>query len=106
MFVTAGRSPGVVEDIDPLLTPDLLLLRAEMGHTDGLAIVDRNYPAHSAGRLVPDVQAELDAAEGRSMWFGGIARPEFYAAARGAYAVVLTTENLPHACVLLSKVVM
>lgn len=136
----------MLKGIDPLLTPELLLLLAEMGHGDVLAVVDRNYPAHSAGApvvelagvdlvtalrailtllpvdtfidpparhmlqddgsagpAVPDIQAELHAAEGRSVPFTGIARPDFYVAARGAFAVVRTTETLPYACVLLSK---
>lgn len=136
----------MLKGIDPLLTPDLLRLLAEMGHGDVLAVVDRNYPAHSAGApvvelagvdlvsalrailtlvpvdtfidpparhmlqddgspgpAVPDVQAVLDTADGRAVPFGGIARPDFYVAARGAYVVVRTTEALPYACVLLSK---
>lgn len=136
----------MLKGIDPVLTPELLLLLAEMGHGDVLAVVDRNYPAHSvrapvvelagvglvtalrailtllpvdtfidppawhmlqddgsAGPAVPDVHVELDAAEGRSVPFRGIARPDFYAAARGAFAVVRTTEARPYACVLLSK---
>lgn len=136
----------MLKGIDPLLTPDLLLLLAQMGHSDVLAVVDRNYPAHSAGvpvvelagadvvsavrailtllpvdtfvdppawhmlqddgstgPAVPDVQAELDAAEGRTVPFDGVTRPDFYVAARDAYAVVRTAESRPYACVLLSK---
>lgn len=136
----------MLKGIDPLLTPDLLRLLAQMGHGDVLAVVDRNYPAHAAGApvvelagadlvgalrailavlpvdtfidppawhmlmdggapgpAVPDVQAELDGAEGRAVPFAGIARPDFYVAARGAYAVVRTVEARPYACVLLSK---
>lgn len=44
----------MLKGIDPLLTPDLLLLLAEAGHGDVVAVVDRNYPAHSAG--VPVVE--------------------------------------------------
>lgn len=35
--------------INPLLGPDLLFSLAAMGHGDKIAIVDANYPAHSAG---------------------------------------------------------
>ncbi len=39
--------------IDPLLTPELLMVLAAMGHGDEIAIVDANYPAKSnARRLV------------------------------------------------------
>lgn len=44
----------MLKGIDPLLTPDLLLLIAEAGHGDVIAVVDKNYPAHSAG--VPVVE--------------------------------------------------
>ena len=39
--------------IDPLLTPELLMILRAMGHGDEIAIVDANYPAKSnADRLV------------------------------------------------------
>ena len=39
--------------IDPLLTPELLMILRAMGHGDEIAIVDANYPAKSnAKRLV------------------------------------------------------
>ena len=135
----------MLKGVDALVGPELLLLLAEMGHGDVLAVVDRNYPAHSsgvpvvelatdlvsalrailtlfpvdtfidppawhmlqddgsAGPAMPDVQVELDATEGRSVPFAGTTRPDFYAAARGAYVVVRTVETRPYACVLLSK---
>jgi L-fucose mutarotase len=40
----------VLKGIDPLLSPDLLRVLAEMGHGDELALVDRNYPAVSTAR--------------------------------------------------------
>jgi L-fucose mutarotase len=42
----------MLKTIDPLLVPDLLAALAEMGHGDVLAVVDRNFPAHSCGRRV------------------------------------------------------
>jgi L-fucose mutarotase len=42
----------VLNGIDPLLNGDLLKILDEMGHGDQLLIVDRNYPAFSAGKPV------------------------------------------------------
>ncbi len=43
----------MLKNIHPLLNADLLHVVQSMGHGDELAIVDRNYPAHStAQRLV------------------------------------------------------
>lgn len=56
----------MLKGIDPLLTPELLRLLAEMGHGDIIAVVDRNFPAHGSGRPVvelpgADVTAVLSA---------------------------------------------
>jgi L-fucose mutarotase len=40
----------MLKTIDPLLVPELLTALAEMGHGDVLAVVDRNFPAHSCGQ--------------------------------------------------------
>ncbi|HPQ97236.1 MAG: hypothetical protein KDI44_16815 [Thiothrix sp.] len=37
----------MLKGIDPLLTPKLLKVLAEMGHGDELVISDANFPAHS-----------------------------------------------------------
>jgi L-fucose mutarotase len=42
----------VLKGVDPLLNGDLLKILDEMGHGDQLLVVDRNYPAFSAGRPV------------------------------------------------------
>jgi L-fucose mutarotase len=39
----------VLKNVDPLLVPRLLHRLAAMGHGDEIAVVDRNYPAYSAG---------------------------------------------------------
>ncbi len=39
----------MLKKIDPLLVPRLLYRLAAMGHGDEIAVVDRNYPAYSAG---------------------------------------------------------
>lgn len=42
----------MLKGIDPLLSPDLLHALAQMGHGDTLALVDRNFPAHSVNERV------------------------------------------------------
>ena len=42
----------MLKGIDPLLNGELLKILDEMGHGDQLLVVDRNYPAFSAGRPV------------------------------------------------------
>lgn len=42
----------MLKGINPILTGDLLQGLDKMGHADQLAIVDRNYPAYSAGPTV------------------------------------------------------
>ncbi len=43
----------MLKGIDPLLSPDLLKLLAEMGHDDALALVDANFTAMSLGAGKP-----------------------------------------------------
>ena len=45
----------MLKNLDPLLVPRLLYHLAAMGHGDEIAVVDRNYPAHSAGPQVVDL---------------------------------------------------
>lgn len=45
----------MLKTIDPLLVPALLTALAEMGHGDVLAVVDRNFPAHSCGNRVVEL---------------------------------------------------
>ena len=45
----------MLKTIDPLLVPALLSALAEMGHGDLLAVVDRNFPAHSCSRRVVEL---------------------------------------------------
>jgi L-fucose mutarotase len=43
----------MLKGIDPLLTPDLLKLLAEMGHDDALVMADANFTAMSLGAGKP-----------------------------------------------------
>ncbi|WP_327398761.1 fucose-binding protein [Streptomyces sp. NBC_01288] len=47
----------MLKGLNPLLTPDLLHALAAMGHGDTIAIVDRNFPAHSLSDRVIDLAA-------------------------------------------------
>src|SRR5438067_11144355 len=40
----------MLKGIDPLLSPDLLHVLAQMGHGDEIALVDRNFPAIALAR--------------------------------------------------------
>ena len=50
-----------------------------------------------------DVRDALSASEGRPVEIGPVERSQFYAAAKGAFAVVLTGETRSYACFLLTK---
>lgn len=43
----------MLKGIDPLLTPDLLKLLAEMGHDDAIVLADANFTAMSLGQGKP-----------------------------------------------------
>jgi L-fucose mutarotase len=43
----------MLKGIDPLLSPELLKVLAEMGHGDSLALVDANFTATTLGRAKP-----------------------------------------------------
>lgn len=45
----------MLKNIDPVLVPRLLHQLAAMGHGDEIAVVDRNYPAYSAGPEVVEL---------------------------------------------------
>ncbi len=40
----------MLKGLDPLLSPELLHVLAEMGHGDEIALVDRNFPATATAR--------------------------------------------------------
>ena len=42
----------MLKGIPPILTPELLKVLCEMGHTDELTIGDGNFPGHTYGRKV------------------------------------------------------
>jgi L-fucose mutarotase len=42
----------MLKSLNPLLTPELLMTLAKMGHGDVIGVVDRNFPAYTRGRNV------------------------------------------------------
>ncbi|GGB83977.1 RbsD/FucU family protein [Pseudoduganella buxea] len=46
----------MLKGIDPLLSPELLKVLAEMGHGDAVAIVDANFTAATLGRGKPVIR--------------------------------------------------
>ena len=56
----------MLKNIPPILSPELMKVLLEMGHSDEIIIADGNYPVHSQGVQViradgHDVQSFLDA---------------------------------------------
>jgi L-fucose mutarotase len=47
----------VLKGVDPLVSPELLSILAEMGHGDELAIVDANFPAVTMARRLVRINA-------------------------------------------------
>lgn len=46
----------MLKGIDPLLSPELLKVLAEMGHGDGVVLVDANFTATTLGRGKPVIR--------------------------------------------------
>ena len=88
--VTAARAILSVMPIDTFVDPALWRMEV-VGAPDEIPDVSR------------DVQAEVDAAEGRSRPLVGIERMAFYEAAKQAYAVVSCSEDRGYGCYLFKK---
>lgn len=58
----------MLKGIDPLLGPELLGLLARAGHGDVIALVDRNYPAYSAGIPVMRLDGQDTTAAARALF--------------------------------------
>jgi L-fucose mutarotase len=88
--VTAARAVLTVFPVDTFDEPAVLRMGA-VGDEETV------LPVHAA------LQAEVDAAEGRTVPSAPLARFDFYARARTAYLTVATTEDRPYGCFLLTK---
>jgi L-fucose mutarotase len=91
--VTAARAARAVLSVLPLDSfVDAPASRMEVvGHPDEIPEVQR------------EVQAEIDAAEGRTWTMGTIERFAFYERARQAYAVIATGERRFYGCFIFKK---
>ena len=118
----------MLKNIDPLLTPDLLKVLAEMGHDDAIVLADANFTAMSLGAgkpvlrlpgigmaravqavtsvlpLAQDVALAVLAREGvAGEQAEGVERFAFYERVKKAYAIVVTGELQPFGNFLLRK---
>lgn len=58
----------MLKGIDPLISPELLLVLARMGHGDSIAVVDANFPATSVGsRTVHGQPLRMDCSAPRAV---------------------------------------
>lgn len=91
--VTAGRAVAGILSLMPLdsFVPTPVLRMEIVGKPDQLPPVQQ------------EVQAAIDAAEGRSSPMGSIERFAFYEAAKKAYAVIQTGERRFYGCFILKK---
>ena len=48
--MTTGRTQEMLKGIPKILSPELLKVLCEMGHSDRLVISDGNFPAESMGK--------------------------------------------------------
>jgi L-fucose mutarotase len=87
---TAARAILTVFPVDTFVEPAVLRMGA-VGDEDTV------QPVHA------DLQAVVDAAEGREVPSAPVERFEFYRRAAAAYLVVATTEDRPYGCFLVTK---
>ena len=103
----------MLKGIPPILSPELLKVLAEMGHTDEITIADGNFPGHSFGKPVgkldtpiwdeyKEIVAKYD--ERGADAFEEINKWKFYDQTREkSCAVIMTSENALYANIILRK---
>jgi L-fucose mutarotase len=74
----------------------------DLGGTPAACMVPDGEPGY-AGDVHRDMQRVLDAAENRAVTMQAVERTPFFALAGTAFAVVLTTDNRPFGCFLITK---
>jgi L-fucose mutarotase len=109
----------MLKGIDPLLSPELLKLLAELGHDDAVVLADANFTAMSLGagkpvlrlpgvdmvRTLRAVTSVLPLARAglQDSQTEAVERYAFYDRVKNAYAIVVTGERQPWANVILRK---
>lgn len=87
----------MLKNISPIISPELLKILMEMGHSDEIVIGDGDRPA------VWDKYEEIVKANEGDKNFELMERFAFYDRARKAYAVIATGETAVYANIILKK---
>ena len=91
--ISAARAMKAILSVFPLDTP----LQPSVGRMEVMGAPDQIEPVQA------EVQAEIDAAEGKSAPMYGIERFAFYEQAKDAYCVITTGETRFYGCFILTK---
>ncbi|WP_288429631.1 RbsD/FucU family protein [uncultured Agrobacterium sp.] len=91
--ISAARAMKAILSVFPLDTP----LQPSVGRMEVMGASDQIEPVQQ------EVQAEIDAAEGKSAPMYGIERFAFYEKAKEAYCVITTGETRFYGCFILTK---
>ncbi|WHA42210.1 RbsD/FucU family protein [Agrobacterium larrymoorei] len=91
--ISAARAMKAILSVFPLDTP----LQPSVGRMEVMGAPDQIEPVQQ------EVQAEVDAAEGKSSPMYGIERFAFYEKAKEAYCVITTGETRFYGCFILTK---
>jgi L-fucose mutarotase len=94
----------VLIGIDPLLTPELLMILRAMGHGDEIAIVDGNYPAKSNSRRLVRLDG-ADASQALSAVLSVLPLDSFLKAPANSMQVVGKPREIPPAVADFQKIV-
>ena len=91
--ISAARAMKAILSVFPLDTP----IQPSVGRMEVMGAPDQIEPVQA------EVQAEIDAAEGKSAPMYGIERFAFYEQAKDAYCVITTGETRFYGCFILTK---
>lgn len=91
--ISAARAMKAILSVFPLDTP----IQPSVGRMEVMGAPDQIEPVQA------EVQAEIDAAEGKSAPMYGIERFAFYEQAKDAYCVITTGETRFYGCFILKK---
>ena len=89
----------MLKGIPEILSPELLKVLCEMGHSDRLVIADGNFPVESMGKNAITIRCD----ERGEKAVGNIERFAFYDEAKTAYCIISTSEKALYANIMLQK---